>query len=63
MSTGWGVVIEHLTHDDEEQRRHRRHREMRRQTAEASPPRRVWVRRSAARVVCARAAATVGSLS
>ena len=63
MSAGWGVVIEHLTHDDEEQRRHRRHREVRRQAAQEAAPTRVWLRRSPAPAVCARASATAGLAS
>ena len=63
MSTGWGIVIEQLTHEDEEQRRHRRRREARRQAAGATTQKRVWIRPAAKPVVCARAAATSGSPS
>jgi hypothetical protein len=45
------------------QRRHRGHREVRRQAARAAAPRRVWLRRSAAPTVCARASATAGLAS
>lgn len=61
--TGWGVVIEILTHDNDEQRRYRRQRALRREAARgtarrAGPVRTPWSLRPAA--VCTRAYAIAG---